>query len=568
MFIWYNMNKILFFALLWSVLGFSQVRYVTAMANGSGNGLTELTAWTPAQMINATAGMTVYIKAGLYKNYKLDFNIDGTKEKPIQFIGYKRQIGDIDAESQELLPDDTWDRRGCTKLAGGVDFDYKTIPSATEMPIFQKKYIKDETAFRIRGDHVYIKNLIIKDYSNAIFVLKDSNHAKIINCIFFEQGRQDLGVRDSAHPDRYKGEGTRIYGSNSEVRFCSYLNCEQQAASFLGSNSGIFSDNVMYSYNPLNGTDYFMLLSAEREVSTTNMTIEYNFFDRKLGTAHGGHGPVAKNGANNNTFRYFRVERCNIEANFSNVYENTWEYGTLLGDFYDSGDTSSYILVTNGAHHNTFNNLIVDNVWGVVVMHAYPDGASNDPLINSDSPGNNNVFKNIMGKNARYAMIFSEFCAESNVDALDNVMANCTFYNLEAVVRARRKNSGTKFYNNTFHTTTSNLVRQGNGYSLNTNTVFENNNFHGAVKVQQVAPYRAINNISVDPLFQNVNNLGIGDLKVDGLKLQPNSPLIGAGLNTFFAEGKRTSDFTAKSTSQEGLSSDIGAYEFRSIKND
>ena len=304
-------------------------------------------------------------------------------------MGYKSEPGDIDASTQNLKSSETRGRRGTTVLANGEEFNYKSQPSSEEMPYLHKSYVRDEVAVQINGDHVEFQNFIISGYSHGVLITESSSNAKVWNCIFHEQGNMNVGFRDTSHPDRYKGTGLdNRGGQNVNIQFCSFLNPEQNALQFGGANSGIVSNNVVYSYNTSNGIDYMFLITRRGSTFSEGLTFEYNKCERVPGVAHGGHGFIVKNGGTNNTFRYWEVLHTNIEVNFTNANNNLFEKGTLRGGIYDYGDDLTYILITNGAHHNTFRDIIVDGAWGAVVMHDYDDGASGDPNIDATSAGN------------------------------------------------------------------------------------------------------------------------------------------------------------------------------------
>ena len=505
--------------------------YVTPNGSSSNDGSSESTAWSLSHAVNsAQAGDVVYIKAGTYNGPRLTIRNSGTPDEPIIFMGYRDVPGDIDATVQNLAGPETRGRRGTTVLAGGVEFNYKTQPSSSEMPFLRKDYVRDETALSIEGDFIEIQNIMISGYSTGIYISSSSSNAKIWNCIFHEQGNMNVGMRDLSHPDRWKGIGIlNKGGQNVNVQFCSFLNCEEDALQFQGANSGIVSNNVVYSYNQINGTDYMFLITRNGNTYSQNLTFEYNKCERVPGVAHGGHGFVVKNGGLNNTFRYWEVIHTNIEVNFINADGNLFEKGTLRGGFYDYGDELTYILVTNGAQNNTFKDIVIDGTWGGVVMHDYNDGASNDPNIDGALSGNRNNFINLIVKNCKYGVIFSEFGVNSPTGAINNNFINCTFYDVEYGIRSYMRNSGNAFYNSSF--TTKNGFLTNVVHNLNPNTIFQNCHFNGAVNPGTIAQYQGGSNLGGDPMFQNPGGVINHQFDVSGLQLQSNSPLIDAGLD-------------------------------------
>ncbi|PCE62613.1 hypothetical protein B7P33_18445 [Sediminicola luteus] len=505
--------------------------YVTTDGSSQNDGLSEAKSWSLEHAIKtATAGDVVYIKAGTYNALLLTVSNSGTPDNPITFMGYKNTPGDIDANNQNLLSPNTKGRRGTTVVSGGVSFDYKKSPSANEMPFLQKNYSRDETALTINGSNIRVENLIFSGYSTGIQINENSANTKIWNCIFHEQGNMNVGMRDTSNPDRYKGTGINNRGSkNADIQFCSFLNVEQNALQFQGAFSGTVSNNIVYSYNTKNGTDYMFLITRKGNTYSEGLVFENNTCERAESVPHGGHGFVVKNGGIGNRIRNFKVINTSVEVNFTNANNNLFENGIIKGRLYDQSDPLSGIYFGNGAHHNTFKNIIVDGTWGGVSCSAYKDGASNDPNINSNHPGNDNHFINLIIKNSQYALIFSESSANGSNEAYNNYFANCTFYNVEYGIRANRPNRNTRFYNSTFNTTRT-FVIENNGYTLSRDTRFENCHFNGATGPEEIDnKYAAYNLIGGNPEFINASTAKNTDFDISGLELSNNSPLLNSG---------------------------------------
>ena len=530
--------------------------YVTANGSQHNSGTSESGSWSLSHAVaNARAGDVIYIKAGEYRDVNLTMHNSGTADRPIIFLGYKDTPGDIDVSQQDLLGSETRGRRGTTRLAGGAEFDYKSSIRPAQMPLLRKSYKKNDIAIRIEGDFIEIQNLAISGYDFGMLVTEQSSNLKVWNCIFHEQGNMNVGYRDSGHPDRYQGTGfDNRGGQNVNIQFCSFLNPEQNALQFSGANSGVVSNNVVYSYNQTNGTDYMFLITRRGGTYSSGLTFEYNKCERVPGVPHGGHGFIVKNGGLNNTFRYWEVLHTNIEVNFLNVTDNLFEKGILRGGLYDHGDALSYILVTNGANNNTFRDIVVDGAWGAVVMHDYDDGASNDPNLDATAAGHQNKFINLVAKNCQYGVIFSETGANSPVGAQENMFVNCTFFDVEYGIRSYMRNSGNAFYNSTFNTTRGLITNHS--HSLNGNTIFENCHFNGASSPNDVNGYTANNNIGGTPMFVNPNALVDYNFDVSGLGLQTNSPLVGAGKDISNLTDEASRDFSGNNRS----SFNIGAF--------
>lgn len=507
------------------------IYFVTVNGSANADGKTENTAWNWNHAVyKARPGMIIYVKAGEYNNYTTRLTIDGNQEEPIRFIGYKNTPGDIDAFKQSLLGDNTNGRRGTTRLADNIEFDFKSQPSSSDMPYFYKPFTKDDTAFHINSDFTEFHNFIVAGYATGMFISAESSNSKIINCIFYEQGNQNVDFYDSGHPDRYSGDGITIARAKDyQVLFCSLLNPEQQGIALKGTNTGIVENNVVYSYNLSNGVDYFILLTGESG-NATNLNIRNNLVERLPDVAHPGHGFSMKNGANNNTVSHFKAINTSIEAEFGNVFNNTYTNGFIKGSFYETGDELSTINASNGAHGNTFKNIIVDNAWGGILMGDFDYSQHSDTGIDPFTSGVRNNFINIIVKNCKYAWLMADSVDPNSNGPIDNNFINCTFVDVEYVAHVTMKNSGNRFYNTTFNTT-SGFADGYQGHSLNSNTIFENCHFNGSVSVASVNNFQSSNNIDGDPLFIDINSIQDGNFNVTGLRLQTVSPLKGTGID-------------------------------------
>lgn len=500
------------------------VFFVTTSGNSGNNGKSESSAWDIGHAFkSARPGDIVYIKAGNYGGGNYVFNQSGNASQPIKFIGYKNQPGDINAYEQNLLSNETRDRRGTTRFANNVEFDYTQSLNMNEMPHFTKNFVKNDFFFTVSGDYIEFHNIIIRGGDFGMLFDRNSSHCKLINSVIMEQGRMDIASSDSSHPDRYQGTGISNRRSERlEVRFCTFLNCEQQALEIRGANSGTYSDNVVYSYNDRNGTDYFYLVTGDAGASSHDLVIEYNRCHRLTSVPHGGHGFITKNGAYNNTFRNFRVINTNIETSFANATGNVFEKGYVQGSA-SQGDDLTYILTSNGSTGNTFKDIVVDDVWGGLLFLDHGEDGS------SSFAGIANDYINIIVKNAKYGVIFSESGANRG-PTNNNKFLNCTFFNTEFGIRAHRNNSGNSFINCHFSASSS-LYTNHAGYSLNGNTRFENCHFSGNLNRNSANSFVTNNNIDGNPQFQDPQAISRGNDWVEGLRLLPSSPLQNAGQN-------------------------------------
>lgn len=222
----------------------------------------------------------------------------------------------------------------------------------------------------------------------------------------------------------------------------------------------------MATDNLENGTDYYILLVE----GTENSTIDNCTVRRKIGVEHSGHGLVAKNGASHNTIKNSTVIHTGIEMSYSNVNNNLIKNCTVQGSYMDNGDTASNVKVANGAHHNTFEDIYIDNTYGGL---AFTDWDESQPY-DEDNAGNNNSYINVHVTNSIYAINFGEF-QKTEGPASNNTFTNCHFSDIRTVFRVNRPNSNTSLINCTIEDA-SDLwdTSSGYDYNLNSNTTFDN----------------------------------------------------------------------------------------------
>lgn len=131
-----------------------------------------------------------------------------------------------------------------------------------------------------------------------------------------------------------------------------------------------------------------------------------------------------------------------------------------------------------------------------------------------------------------------------NISGDTNLIYNNVFYNDLGIGFKIRENPKTTFLNNIFYVT-------GGSEQYASAPKYYYNAFHG-----QAAPLHGVNNIVGDPGFVNPGTGVDGIGTVDGYKLKPDSPLIGAGK---VIEGNGGRDFW-NNPLYTGMA-DIGAYE-------
>ena len=500
--------------------------YVNASIQGSGNGLTENTAF---KTINdavkiAQPGDKIWIKSGNYGAEKISFSRKGSAANPIVFEGYKEEVGDID----ELY----------FKYSRGKNLD------SSEMPLLDGNDRSTGRAinFDNGADFIILRNLQITNYSEGI-------RTKSIKGIILENILvKDIGGLDPKNP----GLGLGIYfkSHNRNANYNKFLNCivvNATGAAFLISgqnnfvqNSKAYCDEARAYKDPLWTTDYYFIVHGSNNIIRNSLA----FKNTPDGNGHLGHGFSLK--GNDYPCEYNLIEK-NTSINIYGAFE---------------------------ARHPE----VKFNVFKDLISHAdVPNRRSSDQgsaAVNILQGAESNIFERIYGYNLDVAIRFGDNTEDNtHISGKDNIVRNSIFHNVKTIIkasnvsRATTKPSGNVIINNTFNRAdylfaliSSNPIKFSNNNFIN--NVF--NKVNELYNPKGVSPsgwnYKYNNfyegfdklsgekNISVDPKFEDINS--------KNFKLKPESKLIDAGW-----ESEQTKfDFDGKDRPQ-GAGTDIGAYE-------
>tara|TARA_R110002020_G_scaffold91560_2_gene222272 strand:+ start:1711 stop:3489 length:1779 start_codon:yes stop_codon:yes gene_type:complete len=427
------------------------VYYVTVNGSKSNNGRSEAAAWSFEQAISsAGAGDIVYIKAGNYGNLQLELYKNGSANEPIQFIGYRNTPGDILANQ-------------------GSTFAYGDAIDANKMPLFTGSAPNGNgngTAISIRGTHVKIKNIQITNYQTGVAGFAE--YVDLNNIIVSKVGdfRSNIGGFSD-----YNGFGIRIMGNNSTITNTMILNAGAEGISLRDCDECEVTYTEVAADNNTNPTDYYILLTG----GTENSKIDHCTVRRKSGLEHFGHGFSLKAGANNNTVSNSWAINTSIELQFSDVRDNTVINSKITGTYNQNKDYAGGITVANGAHHNVFQNIQIDNVYSGIRFSDWKDG-SNLPNDAVDA-GNNNQYIDVSVSNSHFGIDFNEF-EKLEGKAWDNEFVKCNFSNISTLFRVNRPNSGNKFISCTIENVGTLQHTSNNfNYLLNIDTIFETVNW-------------------------------------------------------------------------------------------
>ncbi|PXX26299.1 uncharacterized protein DUF5011 [Thalassospira sp. 11-3] len=522
--------------LLVSLFGYSQ-KWVTVTGGGANNGSSEANAWTFSQMIsNLSQCKPCYVKAGNYGTGNYTSSASGTIGSPIEIIGYKNTPGDIVATN------------GSTFIYGVSSYstnDYPTLQGTRTSYSGSGASVSGGSvsgvALNLSGAYVNISNFQFKDKSSAMYF---NGTGSIAN---------NLIIHDMGSYTGYSGNGIIMNGTGATFKNSYINNGGAQAFTNTSGDNQLIENNWISCDQSIGqewSTDYYLLLTGYGGNGANYNIIRNNTIWRKPGQYHQGHGLILKGHAQNNSIENNLIQNCPLELSFDEVSNNTVTGGTIQGTGTESGNVDyAFILIANGAHHNTFQNMTVTGDVGVRFSD-WNDGWTPSPDTDATDAGHDNYFKNIIFKNLHKGIQFAWHWYGTGT-ARDNIFDSCLFYGIEdELFTVERGNSGTILRNciiannsaTTYEGGNNSLARPaGTNYPLNVtfiNSTFYSNGF---------STPSGTNNLTSNPLFTNA---GAGDFTP-----QAGSPSIDSGSAATIA----TLDFNGDT--RDG-SPDRGPYEY------
>lgn len=538
--------------LLTAITAYSQVYYVapggTAALSTNINAPGSLTF----AVANAVAGNTVWVKAGNYGALNLVFQNSGTAQNPIQFIGYRNNIGDIDStQIPTTIP---------AYLTGSYSGNNAVFPTLDGI-----NRATAGLAMQLYGvNYVTIRNFHITRYNFGLGTW-NSGYLNFENIICAYIGNPN---------NSYNGVAISISNTSySSARHCFVYNAAAAGISVVSSSAAptnynvinrcrvICDDTVGVAYGP--ATDYYFVLG-----STGKFDAEYNeisdcYAERVGNLDHGGHGFAVVNYDYDSLndagkTRYNTIKNCTSVAirSLLHLRGKETEYNTFSScTSYAGGEEPGGIAITD-SRYNTFDkietNIYKNSVsnyyfYYPVVFYKYPTYSPGYPLSAVGNVFTNCLFKALGGVGFGY---YENGTFAASADS--NRFVNCTFVNTDTAVAsgfilAQRLNNGNSFENCIISGYQNYMAWQSSQSSSLTyeNCAFYNNGF------TQVGMTNATlsNCIFQDPQF--VNPIA-GDFH-----LQSTSPCIDAGKNVTLID-----DFDGNERPCNDLY-DIGAYEFQ-----
>ncbi len=510
--------------------------YVNLDGDNSNDGLNEFSAFRTIQKgINKLhAGDKLWIKAGNYGAENLKIISGGTARNPIQIEGYKNSIGDITSPYYDY-----------GNQNGGIDGNEPFL--ASEMPLLDADNRRgggNAISIERNNSFIIIKNIQVQNYQNG--VLMDAyTHQLVLNNVM----GKNMGVANNYgivfHLDAYK--------QNNYLRI---IDCV--AINGSGNNFQIEGENILIegskaycdignAYGNIGEpTDYYYLIQGANNIVRNSLA-------KRVSIGHGAHAFSLKYAS-----EYTLIENCktintqwSFQARHSAVHHNVFRdcesRANVPFRFVNGGTVeTAAINVTNGSHHNIFENIYAHDLDAVFIFDKNLEDNAN-----SSGIGHDNVFKNIVADNIRLTGFLFLNWEPNTASFYNNKFYNITFNNIQGTLfniddhYGQVSMSGNEFANCIFVGVSSLDVNNTYHRRLkNSEFSWDTNNFFNSFSSQGDNP------MSVDPKFINPSS---GDFR-----LQSNSECIDVGLTL----DEVTTDFDMLPRAQ-GAGHDIGAFEFQ-----
>ncbi len=403
--------------------------YVTTSGRSSNNGTSEARAWSLEHAFyTARPGDIIYVKAGNYGNKQLRSRNAGSSGNPIRFVGYKNNPGDVVSNQ-------------------GSTFSYGESVNAGKMPLLQSSN-QQGAAITLHDRFIEIENFQITGYDVGVQTISAATNILLKNIII---SNVDFGFD--------------IKGNNSSLESCFVLNAGEEGIKLSNSDNSRVNYCSVYSDNRNNPTGYYILFAG----GTNGSIIENCTIWKPAGLSHGGHGYVLKDVATNNIIRNSSAHDTGIEVNFTGVKNNTYDNIKIYGSFSTTpSDHSATINVRNGAHHNTFKNIYLEDVRYAVKFTDIDDGfVGSGGDRDAVEGGSYNTFTNIVAENTNTAVLWAPG-TNSSMFSNNNEFYDCTFTNTKFLFYTASRNANTKFVNCLFDGSTYyRMTEEVNGFKLN-----------------------------------------------------------------------------------------------------
>ncbi len=504
--------------------------FVTTIGNDSNDGLSEGTAWKTinyAVSQATTAGDVVYIKAGIYNEYRIKV-FSGSSNNSITLEGYKDTPGDI-------TNTDWW------------DFHTNRDLDSTKMPLLDGGDRASGIAiYLVNKSNIKIKNLQITNYETGIYGYNVSNcHVENVIMLSFGKPSNDAQV--------YSGMGIIFTnGSDNVLKKCIAANAGAGGVFLENANNSFVEACKVYCDEGLRvsegGNPDSISLAADYYLHTNgkNNIIRNCYVERVGDLDDGGHGIGIHENGENNLFENCISKGMGGQAfyvRYSSVKNNEFRNCIAV-------DGTGF-WVREGAHHNTFNYCRAVNSTGVTFYWSGEDTLS---------AGNDNYFNNCIFENSDVMISF--YGEGKEAKAVDNKFVNCVFNGGDYLFQTGRKNEDNKMINCTISNVTEYKYTRYSNYR-NVHMEFINTNFWNTgfdIPYNDNSAYTSI--LKVNPRFVDADN--------SDYHLEYNSQLIDAGLADLSAYNLPELDYYGNprffDSKENGTKIvDIGVHEYQSV---
>jgi len=368
-----------------------KIYYVSTSGSDSKSGLTKTNAWRTISKAaaTATAGSTVWIKAGDYGRENVVIKNNGTVNNPIKFIGYDSSIGDNPKLTRKI----------------GMNF------SSSKMPLIKNGNIGINSQNK---EYIIVKNLQISNYSSQGININNSDNFVIDN-VYIKDVKWGIQTIDE------DGSNNRII--NSYIADCTTSGVRLDNKNNLIENVWVVSSRVV-------NMDYYINIYGGSKGS--NNIIRNSYVNRYPGDSHKGHGISLKAGQTyykleNSLIENSEIVNCGgaIEFRHSGVKYCVARNVTLR----ETKSKNSYgIQFENGTTHNLVESCSLSGEIGIRFTDNYEDGGT-------QIAGSYNEVINTVFHDLNVAVHVGDGLANNRY----NKFLNSTFYNVN---RLYSQNSG------------------------------------------------------------------------------------------------------------------------------
>ena len=459
--------------------------FIAVNGKASNSGLTQDSPKDIASAFDKSfvqAGDLFYIKAG---DYKFNFNpsngrqfdlsnLPGSASRPIYWVGYKNNPGDINASEFSTV---SWDdyKSGPQASDGTHSLDSSVMPTFSGNKTSAPKYIDNESLFYCDGgEQGFVFRNIQIQYFRRGFDFRNLSDSVFENVVQANHGWfTEIAGQGGSNTD-LQGTGWLIYststsswGSNNVIKNSAAYNM-----AFRGFTIGN-SQHTLVEYSEAtsdidngNPQDYYFHTIGK-----------YNLFshlraNRLVSSNHSGHGICFNQLADNNVMESSTIYGTSIHFDGAvNCYANNIE---LIGDnsygLYEGGG----IIIMDGAENNLVENTTSINGESGV---SFSDSGKNSY---AEHAGKNNTFRNLTVSNKSLAMIDLNWWNEKDDLSENNAFENCKFSNAPYLFVISRSNSNFSFDNCEFvdvNKLQQTSYKNTGNFVLNANTKFTNSKF-------------------------------------------------------------------------------------------